>query len=222
VGSGVEISADRLTIEREKGFEPSTSTLARLHSTTELLPQWQGAFLATPWSAVKRDRATSTNPRQILPLPRILGAVAAWITIYMKSRKPVPGAATIHAELMSDWSTLGESIGLEEAEVDAFMTSLVWSDERVGEPDKRSLRLHVWNDPDRVRTELDEVANAPVALDGVTTVVALEFGISQLDTMLEVVGFEIAYWLAEHYDGVIKADNGSWFDHDAHRWDPST
>jgi hypothetical protein len=25
--------------EREKGFEPSTSTLARLHSTTELLPQ---------------------------------------------------------------------------------------------------------------------------------------------------------------------------------------
>jgi hypothetical protein len=29
------------TVEREKGFEPSTSTLARLHSTTELLPQRQ-------------------------------------------------------------------------------------------------------------------------------------------------------------------------------------
>jgi hypothetical protein len=30
----------KLTIsEREKGFEPSTSTLARLHSTTELFPQ---------------------------------------------------------------------------------------------------------------------------------------------------------------------------------------
>lgn len=26
-------------LEREKGFEPSTSTLARWHSTTELLPQ---------------------------------------------------------------------------------------------------------------------------------------------------------------------------------------
>src|SRR5438270_184043 len=26
-------------VEREKGFEPSTSTLARWHSTTELLPQ---------------------------------------------------------------------------------------------------------------------------------------------------------------------------------------
>jgi hypothetical protein len=30
-------------MEREKGFEPSTSTLARLHSTTELLPQF-GAY----------------------------------------------------------------------------------------------------------------------------------------------------------------------------------
>ena len=28
-------------MEREKGFEPSTSTLARLHSTTELLPHFQ-------------------------------------------------------------------------------------------------------------------------------------------------------------------------------------
>ena len=27
-------------LERETGFEPATSTLARLHSTTELLPQW--------------------------------------------------------------------------------------------------------------------------------------------------------------------------------------
>jgi hypothetical protein len=29
---------DDRKMEREKGFEPSTSTLARLHSTTELLP----------------------------------------------------------------------------------------------------------------------------------------------------------------------------------------
>ena len=43
----------QLTIEREKRFELSTSTLARLHSTTELLPQWQGAFLAAPSRTVK-------------------------------------------------------------------------------------------------------------------------------------------------------------------------
>jgi hypothetical protein len=30
--------------EREKGFEPSTSTLARLHSTTELLPHGRLTF----------------------------------------------------------------------------------------------------------------------------------------------------------------------------------
>ena len=33
-----------LKSEREKGFEPSTSTLARWHSTTELLPQNEPAF----------------------------------------------------------------------------------------------------------------------------------------------------------------------------------
>ena len=152
--------------------------------------------------------------------------MAAWITIYVKSGKPVPGAATIHAELMSDWSTLGESIGLEDVEVDTFMAALVWSNEpsRVGQPNKRPLQVHVWTDPALVHIELDELSNvlASVHLDGITTVVALELGISQLDTMLEVVGFEIAYWLAEHHDGVIKADNGAWFDHDTHRWDPYT
>ena len=50
--------SDRLTMEREKGFEPSTSTLARLHSTTELLPQWQGAFLATHRPQVKPASAS--------------------------------------------------------------------------------------------------------------------------------------------------------------------
>ncbi len=28
-----------ISVERETGFEPATSTLARLHSTTELLPR---------------------------------------------------------------------------------------------------------------------------------------------------------------------------------------
>ena len=150
--------------------------------------------------------------------------MAAWITIYSKSRKPVPSLATIRDALGSDWWTLGESIGLEEPEVDAFMASLAWSDEQVGQPSKRPLQLHVWSEPARVRAELEELSKVPasVKLDGVTIVIALEFGISQLDTMLEVVGFEIAYWLAEHHDGLIKADNGAWFDHDAHRWDPYT
>jgi len=150
--------------------------------------------------------------------------VAAWITIYSKSKKPVPSLAAIGEALDSDWWTLGEGIELEGEAVNAFMTSLVWSDEQVGEPGKRPMQLHVWSEPARVRSELEELSKVPasVALDGVTTVIALEFGISQLDTMLEVVGFEIAYWLAEHHDGLIKADNGAWFDHDAHRWDPYT
>jgi hypothetical protein len=39
LGDGALHSFKYRKMEREKGFEPSTSTLARLHSTTELLPQ---------------------------------------------------------------------------------------------------------------------------------------------------------------------------------------
>ena len=35
----LNLKQKRGKVEREKGFEPSTSTLARLHSTTELLPR---------------------------------------------------------------------------------------------------------------------------------------------------------------------------------------
>ena len=37
-------SAFILELERETGFEPATSTLARSHSTTELLPHFQSTF----------------------------------------------------------------------------------------------------------------------------------------------------------------------------------
>ena len=38
LGDGALLVTMNEKMEREKGFEPSTSTLARLHSTTELLP----------------------------------------------------------------------------------------------------------------------------------------------------------------------------------------
>ncbi len=41
-------------LERETGFEPATSTLARLHSTTELLPLGRCRNLALPPVFVKR------------------------------------------------------------------------------------------------------------------------------------------------------------------------
>ena len=37
--------ANKAILERETGFEPATSTLARLHSTTELLPHGRRRFL---------------------------------------------------------------------------------------------------------------------------------------------------------------------------------
>src|SRR6187402_3832897 len=49
-------AADHVAIERETGFEPATSTLARLHSTTELLPRGSSPFLAGVGGGVKRWR----------------------------------------------------------------------------------------------------------------------------------------------------------------------
>src|SRR5690349_21557944 len=49
-------------LEREKGLEPSTSTLARLHSTTELLPRncWALTY-RTPRSLSRRGPKISTS-----------------------------------------------------------------------------------------------------------------------------------------------------------------
>ena len=44
-----------LALERETGFEPATSTLARLHSTTELFPRRTG-LLATGEASMQQKR----------------------------------------------------------------------------------------------------------------------------------------------------------------------
>ena len=43
--SSLKASKGENILERETGSEPATSTLARLHSTTELLPQNEGVFI---------------------------------------------------------------------------------------------------------------------------------------------------------------------------------
>ena len=43
--SALPLGYSAILLERETGFEPATSTLARLHSTTELLPQNEGVFI---------------------------------------------------------------------------------------------------------------------------------------------------------------------------------
>ena len=42
--SGVALNDIDYLVERETGFEPATSTLARLHSTTELFPQHRNIY----------------------------------------------------------------------------------------------------------------------------------------------------------------------------------
>src|SRR5262245_11852714 len=58
------------TLERETGFEPATSTLARLHSTTELLPHRKLLFILCPrvlstgrGYEISNDKSRMTNDK---------------------------------------------------------------------------------------------------------------------------------------------------------------
>src|SRR3954469_21959410 len=63
----------RAFLEREKGFEPSTSTLARWHSTTELLPRREGSdylealSLSTRCLQFTKKRPSRRGSRRIHP-----------------------------------------------------------------------------------------------------------------------------------------------------------
>ena len=157
--------------------------------------------------------------------------MAAWVTVYMNKRMRLAGASAIKRRMpMPDWWTLGEEVGVEEEDVDAFLASLTWSDEPFeirAKGERRPLQLHVWTSAERVREEVAELGDDVPAsvkrhLERTKMIVAIEMGFSQLETMFEVVAYEVAYWLAEQGEGVIRGANDAWFDHDAHRWDPIT
>ena len=56
LGDGALLVTMNEKMEREKGFEPSTSTLARLHSTTELLP-----LIFMQWGEIPEPNYISSN-----------------------------------------------------------------------------------------------------------------------------------------------------------------
>ncbi len=151
----------------------------------------------------------------------------AWITTYLhRLPKDLDLDAIREGIAPADWSTLGEDFDIEAPSVDRFMKELQWSQEplQLSQPEGRPVRIHVWTEPDRVEEELSELApqqgRVRDHLTDTCAVVALELGFSQLSTMHEVVAFEIAYWLAERYRGVILAPDDQWYDHDQHRWEP--
>jgi hypothetical protein len=158
--------------------------------------------------------------------------VPAWITTYLHRPPPELTAEAIQQGIsQADLLTLGEDF-MERDDVEAFLAQLRWSDEPLEfsvEPERRPVQLYVWNDPSRVATELSEIAErGPVPqsvqqqLSSVTGVIAIELGWSQLQTMYEVVAFEIAYWLVEQFGGVILSSDDLWYDAGEHRWEPMT
>ena len=158
------------------------------------------------------------------------------MTIYLRERVTELSLVALQRALarLPDWHTLAESFEIEEAEVDAVIDHLVWSDDplEIRLAGRRPLQFHVWSTPDRVREEvleLDQIAGTPAEpasvrahLASIQSIIAIEMGASHLNTMFEIVAFEVAYYLAEKHRGLIRGPNDAWFDHAAHRWKPIT
>ncbi len=151
----------------------------------------------------------------------------AWITTYLQRSPQELDADEVRKGIAdADWWTLAEDFEIDSEAVDRFMAALGWQDEplQVGLPDARPIKLHVWTESDRVEDELGELPpqQGPVRdhLTDTCAVVAIELGWSQLRSMHEVLAFEIAYWLAERFQGVILAPDDRWYDSGEHRWEP--
>lgn len=156
--------------------------------------------------------------------------MAAWVTIYLAGELPDLRTASIRQAISdADWYTLAEQFDIEEDAVAAFRAAITWSDEplEIRHEGRRPVQFHVWTDAARVREEIEELAentelpaSVSTHLQSVRAIVALEMGFSQLETMFEILAFEIAYWLAGVGHGLIRGPNDAWFDHRAHRWKP--
>jgi hypothetical protein len=92
--------------------------------------------------------------------------------------------------------------------------------------DKRPVQITVCSERERLKEEITEIlqrklpASVQDHMKNVTSIVILELGFSQLNTMFEIVAFEVAYWLAETRHGLILSPYGLWFDHCDNRWRP--
>ena len=60
---GTDSPSSLKELERETGFEPATSTLARSHSTTELLPHFQRCSILMIQVAMSRQCISSPTVR---------------------------------------------------------------------------------------------------------------------------------------------------------------
>lgn len=152
--------------------------------------------------------------------------MASWVTIYLKESLTTLDIKDIQQGIApADWLSLGEDFDLEEEEVNSFMEHLQWKQNplEIVSEDERPIQIHIWNNSKRIEEEITEL-DAPIQvqkhLANIKTIVAIEFGISQLGTMAEILAFEIAYWLAETKTGLICSPSNRWYDHDKHRWDP--
>jgi hypothetical protein len=131
------------------------------------------------------------------------------------------------------WS-VAEDFGIEDDEAVCSAVDALRVEPVTGQPDirfrlsyrppeYRPVLVHVWADPERVRTELEEAAERleDAAGDGigrirmhlgrVVEVVAVELGWSQMSDMGVVLASQVAEFLAGVADGLVLDENDAWW-----------
>ncbi len=145
--------------------------------------------------------------------------MAWWITIYCKREcEDLTPVTLLHALRGGHYEALADEYGVPEGDVAPALRDLAVSpDLEVHFGWARPLLVHVWDEPDRVREELDEareVRDVPASVDAFVSaccsVVAIELGFSMLENMGVVIAYEVARYVAQKYDGVIVDDDDRW------------
>jgi hypothetical protein len=161
--------------------------------------------------------------------------MSAWLTVYCAQTVQHVTPNDILAGIDDvDWHTVAEGFGIEDdAVVDHAIDQL-----RIGpasnglgekfyiryrDPQFRSVLIHLWVDPDRVRVERDEALEVlerrrgkgakevRTHLDRVLEVVAFELKLRDLEGMGIVLAVLVAEYFAGTGDGVIRDQNDEWW-----------
>ena len=126
----------------------------------------------------------------------------------------------------------GENVPEEVAE--AAEDNLAIADEAPDKPftfyrliyrpgDVRQVDIERWSTIEEVRADIDELLEDLEAehhprlaairrhLAGIVDIVDASFGSSPGEAMAPILASETARWLAEHFDGIVRAADGSWW-----------
>ena len=161
----------------------------------------------------------------------------AWISVYCQQKLGEVEPKQLRNDILqNDYFTLAEQYDIDEALVALALTALrivpdnggyevhyaAESDSNEQQLRSRPVVIHIWESPDRVQEEIEEVLEClngasgyPTALieqhlSEVQAVAGIDIGASQFQNMGIVFAYEIARWFGKNRTGLINDVDENW------------